>query len=71
MSHSCGFKTIFGSGMGTKLLALVAVAGLVAAFIRSFMPTAGRSTLARGFPIDPLLTAPKRQTPHVALVAGG
>jgi ethanolamine permease len=69
-----GFKTIFGSGMGTKLLALVAVAGLVASF-HSIIYAYGRQiySLSRAgyFPSILSLTAPKRQTPHVALVAGG
>ena len=69
-----GFKTIFGSGMGTKLLALVAVAGLVASF-HSIIYAYGRQiySLSRAgyFPSILSLTAPKGQTPHVALVAGG
>lgn len=68
-----GFKTIFGEGLGTRVLALIAVAGLVASF-HSIIYAYGRQiySLSRAgyFPSFLSLTAPRRKTPHVALVFG-
>jgi len=68
-----GLKTIFGAGLGAKLLALLAVAGLVASF-HTIIFAYGRQifSLARAgyFPTWLSLTHGSRQTPHVALVVG-
>ncbi|MBW2270292.1 MAG: ethanolamine permease [Deltaproteobacteria bacterium] len=68
-----GFRTIFGAGLGARLLALVAVAGLVASF-HTIIFAYGRQiySLSRAgyFPRWLSLTHGTRQTPHVALVAG-
>jgi ethanolamine permease len=68
-----GLKTIFGAGVGAKLLALLAVAGLVASF-HTIIFAYGRQifSLARAgyFPRWLSLTHGRRRTPHVALVAG-
>lgn len=68
-----GFRTIAGAGLGTKLLSLVAVAGLVASF-HSIIFAYGRQifSLSRAgyFPRWLSRTHGTRQTPHVALVAG-
>lgn len=68
-----GFATIFGDGLGTRALALVAVAGLVASF-HTILFAYGRQiySLSRAgyFPRWLSLTHGRRQTPHVALVAG-
>ncbi len=68
------FKTIFGEGIGTRFLALVAVAGLIASF-HTIIYAYGRQiySLSRAgyFPRWLSRTHSKRQTPHVALVAGG
>ena len=68
-----GFKTIFGAGLGTKLLALVAVTGLVASF-HSIIFAYGRQifSLSRAgyFPRWLSRTHRRRRTPHVALVVG-
>lgn len=68
-----GFKTIFGAGVGTTLLALIAVAGLVASF-HTIIFAYGRQiySLSRAgyFPRVLSLTHSTRQTPHVALLAG-
>ena len=68
-----GFKTIFGAGLGAKLLALVAVTGLVASF-HSIIFAYGRQifSLSRAgyFPRWLSRTHPRRQTPHVALLVG-
>ncbi|MCZ6462897.1 MAG: ethanolamine permease [Proteobacteria bacterium] len=68
-----GFRTIFGDGIGTKLLALVAVAGLVASF-HTIIFAYGRQifSLSRAgyFPRWLSLTHTRRQTPHAALLAG-
>jgi len=68
-----GFKTIFGEGLHTKVLALIAVAGLIASF-HTIIFAYGRQifSLSRAgyFPRFLSLTHKKRQTPHVALVAG-
>ena len=68
-----GFKTIFGEGIGTKLLALIAVAGLIASF-HTIIFAYGRNiySLSRAgyFPHWMSLTHGSRQTPHVALIIG-
>jgi ethanolamine permease len=68
-----GFKTIFGEGLGAKVLALVAVTGLVASF-HSIIFAYGRQifSLSRAgyFPRWLSKTHPRRQTPHVALLVG-
>jgi ethanolamine permease len=68
-----GFKTIFGEGMHTKILALIAVAGLIASF-HTIIFAYGRQifSLSRAgyFPRFLSLTHSKRQTPHIALIAG-
>jgi len=68
-----GFSTTFGSGLGAKLLALVAVTGLVASF-HSIIFAYGRQiySLSRAgyFPRWLSQTHRMRQTPHVALVVG-
>ncbi len=67
------FRTIFGAGMGSKALALVAVAGLVASF-HTIIFAYGRNiySLSRAgyFPEFLSITHPTRQTPHVALIVG-
>ena len=69
-----GFTTIFGEGIGTKILALIAVAGLVASF-HTIIFAYGRQifSLSRAgyFPRWLSITHSGWQTPHVALVAGG
>jgi ethanolamine permease len=68
-----GFRTIFGAGLGTRMLALVAVAGLVASF-HTIIFAYGRQifSLSRAgyFPRWLSLTHDHRETPWVALVAG-
>ena len=68
-----GFKTIFGIGIGSNLLALVAVAGLVASF-HTIIFAYGRQiySLSRAgyFPRFLSLTHGERKTPHVALIVG-
>lgn len=68
-----GFQTIFGVGAGSKILALVAVAGLVASF-HSIIFAYGRQiySLSRAgyFPRFLSLTHGSRKTPHVALLVG-
>ncbi len=68
-----GFKTIFGDGFLAKVLALLAVAGLVASF-HTILFAYGRQiySLSRAGYFPPFLsiTHGVRQTPHVALVAG-
>jgi len=68
-----GFKTIFGAGLGAKLLALVAVTGLIASF-HSIIFAYGRQifSLSRAgyFPRWLSRTHHRRQTPHVALFVG-
>lgn len=67
------FQTIFGEGIGTSLLALVAVAGLVASF-HSIIYAYGRNiySLSRAgyFPKWLSITHSTRKTPHIALVSG-
>jgi ethanolamine permease len=69
-----GLRTIFGSGLGARLLALVAVAGLVASF-HAIIFAYGRQiySLSRAgyFPRWLSVTHVRRQTPTVALVVGG
>jgi ethanolamine permease len=68
-----GFRTIFGDGVGAKLLALIAVAGLVASF-HSIIFAYGRQiySLSRAgyFPRWLSLTHAVRRTPVVALLSG-
>jgi len=68
-----GFKTTFGAGLGAKLLALVAVTGLVASF-HSIIFAYGRQifSLSRAgyFPRWLSRTHHTRQTPHAALLVG-
>ncbi|MGB5548646.1 MAG: ethanolamine permease [Polyangiales bacterium] len=68
-----GFKTIFGAGLGAKLLALVAVTGLIASF-HSIIFAYGRQifSLSRAgyFPRWLSRTHRRRKTPHIALFAG-
>lgn len=68
-----GFKTTFGEGFGAKLLALVAVTGLVASF-HSIIFAYGRQifSLSRAgyFPRWLSRTHERRQTPHIALLVG-
>ncbi|MCA9606164.1 MAG: ethanolamine permease [Myxococcales bacterium] len=68
-----GFRTIFGEGMGARVLALVAVTGLVASF-HTIIFAYGRQiySLSRAgyFPRVLSLTGKERKTPHVALVVG-
>ena len=68
-----GFKAIFGTGLGSTLLAFIAVAGLVASF-HAIMYAYGRQvfSLSRAgyFPEWLSLTHQKFKTPHVALIAG-
>lgn len=67
------FQTIFGDGIGTSLLALVAVAGLIASF-HSIIYAYGRNiySLSRAgyFPKWLSVTHATRKTPHIALIAG-
>jgi len=69
-----GFRTIFGAGIGTRLLALAAVAGLVASF-HAIIFAYGRQiySLSRAgyFPRVLSVTHVNRQTPTVALLVGG
>ncbi len=69
-----GFRTIFGAGVGTKLLAAAAVAGLIASF-HSIVFAYGRQlySLSRAgyFPRWLSVTHPTRRTPHRALWVGG
>jgi ethanolamine permease len=68
-----GLRTIFGEGLGARILALVAVSGLVASF-HSIIFAYGRQifSLSRAgyFPRWLSLTHPTRKTPHVALWVG-
>jgi ethanolamine permease len=67
------FRTIFGEGTGSTVLALAAVAGLVASF-HAIIYAYGRNiySLARAgyFPTWMSHTHPTRNTPYVALVVG-
>ena len=69
------FRTIFGEeGIGSRALAAIAVAGLVASF-HTIIFAYGRQiySLSRAgyFPSVLSYTHPRRKTPHVALIAGG
>ena len=68
-----GLRTIFGDGLGTRLLACVAVAGLIASF-HSIIFAYGRQiySLSRAgyFPRWLSTTHSRRQTPHAALIVG-
>lgn len=67
-----GFSTIFGQGIGTKFLAAMAVAGLVASF-HTIIYAYGRNiySLSRAGYFPRWLSVTSRtQTPHVALVVG-
>jgi ethanolamine permease len=68
-----GFRAVFGPGLGARVLALLAVAGLVASF-HAIIFAYGRQiySLSRAgyFPHWLSLTHAKRKTPWVALVAG-
>ncbi len=67
------FQVILGAGTSSKILALIAVAGLLASF-HSIIFAYGRQiySLSRAgyFPRLLSLTAPRRKTPHVALIVG-
>jgi len=68
------FSTIFGSGIGARLLALVAVAGLVASFhtiLFAYSRQIYSLSRAGYFPRWLSVTHGRRKTPHVALLAGG
>jgi ethanolamine permease len=69
-----GLKTIFGEGTATSLLALIAVTGLVASF-HTIIYAYGRNifSLSRAgyYPHFLSITHGRRNTPYVALVAGG
>ncbi len=69
-----GLIGIFGDGIGTKILALLAVAGLIASF-HTIIYAYGRNifSLSRAgyFPRWLSLTHGVRKTPHVALIVGG
>ena len=68
-----GFQTIFGMGMGSRLLALFAVTGLIASF-HAIIYAYGRQiySLSRAgyFPEWLSGTHGRRRTPHRALIAG-
>ncbi|MEE8274282.1 MAG: amino acid permease, partial [Alphaproteobacteria bacterium] len=68
-----GFQTIFGGGIGTKLLALIAVAGLIASF-HTIIYAYGRNIFALSragyFPHWLSYTHGERKTPHIALIVG-
>ncbi|MCH2103829.1 MAG: amino acid permease, partial [Planctomycetes bacterium] len=68
-----GFQAIFGEGVGSKALALVAVAGLIASF-HTIIYAYGRQiySLSRAgyFPRALSLTHSTRKTPWVALLVG-
>jgi len=68
-----GFKTVYGDGIGAKLLALIAVAGLIASF-HTIIFAYGRNiySLSRAgyFPRWLSVTHGQRKTPHVALIVG-
>ena len=68
-----GFQTIFGDGIGVKVLAMIAAAGLIASF-HAIIYAYGRNiySLARAgyFPKWLSVTHGARKTPHVALFAG-
>ncbi|MEP6664928.1 MAG: amino acid permease [Nocardioidaceae bacterium] len=69
-----GFKAVFGEGTGASLLALMGLVGLIASFF-TIIYAYGRNTysLSRAGYFPPFLsiTHPTRNTPYVALIAGG
>lgn len=69
-----GLLGIFGEGIGTKILALLAVAGLIASF-HTIIYAYGRNiySLSRAgyFPRWLSITHGSRKTPHIALIVGG
>jgi ethanolamine permease len=69
-----GFKGVFGEGTTAELLALIGLVGLIASFF-TIIYAYGRNTfsLSRAgyFPKVLSITHGKRNTPHVALIAGG
>jgi ethanolamine permease len=69
-----GFKAVFGEGTSAELLALIGLFGLIASFF-TIIYAYGRNTysLSRAgyFPKWLSVTHGGRQTPHVALIAGG
>jgi ethanolamine permease len=69
-----GFKAVFGEGTGATLLALIGLIGLIASFF-TIIYAYGRNTysLSRAgyFPQFLSITHPTRNTPYVALIAGG
>ncbi len=68
-----GFKTIFGAGVGARLLALIAVSGLLASF-HTIIFAYGRQiySLSRAgyFPRWLSLTHRRFKTPHISLIVG-
>jgi ethanolamine permease len=68
-----GFQTIFGGGIATRLLALLACTGLIASF-HAIIFAYGRQiySLSRAgyFPTWLSVTHGRRKTPHRALIAG-
>jgi ethanolamine permease len=68
-----GFKGVFGEGTAAELLALIGLVGLIASFF-TIIYAYGRNTysLSRAgyFPKWLSITHGKRNTPHVALIAG-
>jgi len=68
-----GFRSIFGDGVGTRLLSLIAVAGLVASF-HTIIFAYGRQiySLSRAGYFPPIfsLTHGTRKTPHISLIVG-
>ena len=69
-----GYEVVFGTGVATKFLGLLAVAGLIASF-HTIIYAYGRNiySLSRAgyFPKWLSITGEKRKTPHVALISGG
>lgn len=68
-----GLKAVFGDGLGARMLALVAVAGLIASF-HTIIFAYGRNifSLSRAgyFPHWMSVTHTTRRTPHIALIIG-
>jgi ethanolamine permease len=68
-----GFQTIFGTGMKSQVLGLIACVGLIASF-HTIIFAYGRQiySLSRSgyFPVWLSVTHGKRETPHRALIAG-
>jgi ethanolamine permease len=68
-----GFKGVFGDGTAAELLALIGLVGLIASFF-TIIYAYGRNTysLSRAgyFPKWLSVTHGKRNTPHIALIAG-